>query len=221
MIRGLILVEGQTEEQFVKEGLSPHLQRRTGLWLIPTIVDTKRVKSGANFKGGLNSFDQVRRDLPRLLGDTNAKVITTLFDYYGLPTDFPGMANRPNGTARQKVDHVQSAFGAAFSDDRRFIPFLALHEFEAWLFADLSSKVEWIYDGGNLAPLRQVRAKVQSPEDINDNYETAPSRRIKDAVPSYEKLLHGPIALGAIGIDAIRDQCPHFDAWLTRLEAVR
>lgn len=221
MIPGLILVEGQTEEQFVKEVLSPYLSARTGLWLTPTIVVTKVVKSGPNFKGGLNSYDQVRRDVLKVLQDTSAKVITTLFDYYGLPDDFPGMANRPIGTAQQRVDHVQAAFGAVFSNDVRFVPFFALHEFEAWLYSDLGPKVEWIYSGGNLAPLRAARAAVTTPEEINENYATAPSRRIKGAVPTFQKTLHGPMAALEIGIDAIRAQCPHFSAWLTRLESVR
>ena len=220
MTPGLILVEGQTEEQFVKEVLCPYLCARSGLWLTPTIVVTKVVKSGPNFKGGLNSFEQVRRDVLKLLHDTSAKVITTLFDYYGLPPDFPGMANRPTGTAQQRADHVQSAFGAAFSYDARFIPFLALHEFEAWLYSDLGPRVEWIYAGGNLAPLRAARAAVATPEEINENYATAPSRRIKNAVPRYQKTLHGPMAAVEIGIDAMRAQCPHLHTWLTRLEAV-
>jgi hypothetical protein len=215
---GLILVEGQTEEQFVREVLSPYLSARTGLWLTPTIVVTKVVKAGPNFKGGLSSYDQVRRDVLKLLQDSSAKVITTLFDYYGLPDDFPGMASRPLGTPRQRVNHVQDAFGANFADDVRFLPFLALHEFEAWLYCDLGPTLEWIYTGGDLAPLRAARQAVTSPEEINENYATAPSRRLKNVVPSYQKPLHGPMAALEIGIDAIRAQCPHFQAWLTRLE---
>jgi len=221
VIRGLIVVEGQTEEQFIKEVLSPYLTARAGLSLIPTIVVTKRVKSGPNFKGGLTSYDQVRRHVVPLLNDSSAKVITTLFDYYGLPGDFPGVANRPNGTARERVQHVQSAFATDFSSDVRFVPFLALHEFEAWLFTDLGPKVEWIYEGGDLAPLQAARADVLTPEDINENYATAPSRRISSAVPKYQKTFHGPMAALEIGIDAIRAQCPHFDAWVTRLEQIR
>lgn len=214
---GLILVEGQTEEQFVKEVLSPYLSAKTGLWLTPTIVVTKVVKAGSNFKGGLSSFDQVRRDISRLLQNTSAKVITTLFDYYGLPRDFPGMETRPRGSGLDRVRHVQSAFRECFPDGR-FMPFLALHEFEAWLYCDLGPRVEWIYLGGDLAPLRAARDAVTTPEEINENYETAPSRRIINAFPRYQKPLHGPMAALEIGIDAIRHQCPHFHDWLRKLE---
>jgi hypothetical protein len=51
----LILVEGQTEEKFVKEVLNPHLNNY-GKYLIPTLLRTKIVKSGPNFKGGITSY---------------------------------------------------------------------------------------------------------------------------------------------------------------------
>ena len=57
MQKMLVLVEGQTEEKFVKEVLTPHLHNY-GKYLIPTIVNTKKVKSGSNFKGGLAPIDQ-------------------------------------------------------------------------------------------------------------------------------------------------------------------
>lgn len=220
MIRGLILVEGQTEEQFVNKVLTPYLSAKTGLWLTPTIVVTKKVKAGRNFDGGLHSYGQARRDLLKLLQDTNAKVITTLFDYYGLPEDFPGMATRPFGTPQQRVGHVQSQFGADIGPDERFVPFLALHEFEAWLFCDLSSNVEWVYQGCDLESLRDARAKVSTPEAINEHRMTSPSHRITAAFPEFQKTLHGPMAIEHIGIDKIRAECPHFDSWLKKLESI-
>ena len=36
---------------------------------------------------------------------------------------------------------------------------------------------------------------------------------------AYQKPLHGPLAVAAIGIDRIRAVCPHFHQWLGRLEA--
>jgi hypothetical protein len=126
----LVLVEGSTEEHFVNGVLQPHLWARSSIWLTPTILNTKIVKSGSNFKGGVLSYSQVRRDIDKLLQDRDAVFVTTLIDYYGLPTSFPGMATRPDGTARQRVDHVQRAFASSVAHDR-FIPFLALHEFEA------------------------------------------------------------------------------------------
>lgn len=220
MRRGLVLVEGSTEEHFVNGVLQPHLWTRASIWVTPTILNTKIVKSGSNFKGGVISYSQVQRDVGRLLQDHDAVFVTTLIDYYGLPTSFPGMRTRPDGTAKQRVDHVQRAFERSINHDR-FIPFLALHELEAWLFCDLSERMGWIYQGGDLDALRQIRQGVASPEDINEGYATAPSRRVSAAFPGYQKTFHGPLALMEMGLEAIREQCPHSDEWLTRLEAFR
>ena len=219
MKRGLVLVEGQTEEQFVSHVLQPYLWAKSSLWITPRVLVTKLVKSGPAFKGGILNFNQVQRDIARLLQDRDAAVITTLFDYYGLPSRFPGMASRPFGTPKQRVEHVQSAFGAAI-DDVRFLPFLALHEFEAWLFCDLGERLEWVYQGGDLNALRAVRQSVTTPEDINEGYHTAPSRRVMAACPGYQKPLHGPLAVMEMGVDTIRAQCPHFNEWLTQLESI-
>ena len=62
-----ILVEGQTEERFVKQVLRDHLVS-LNLSITPTLLTTKVVKSGPNFKGGVTSFQKFESDLRRLLG---------------------------------------------------------------------------------------------------------------------------------------------------------
>ena len=64
--RVLILVEGQTEERFVKDVLGPAFFDRK-LFFHPTILITKRVKDGPNFKGGVTNFARFRNDAQRLL----------------------------------------------------------------------------------------------------------------------------------------------------------
>ena len=89
--RCLILVEVQTEERFVKDIVAPFFAPKR-LFVIPTLLVTKRVKSGPNFKGGVTSFANFERELRLLLNDSDAACVTTLLDYYGLPEDFPGMS---------------------------------------------------------------------------------------------------------------------------------
>src|SRR5689334_4095217 len=129
MKRALVLVEGQTEERFVNECLAPRLLDH-GLVVATTIVKTKRVVGSAHFKGGVRSYGQVERDLKLLLRDADAAVITTLLDYYALPTDFPGMRDRPTGSPRARVEHVETAWAASIAD-ARFVPHLVLHELGA------------------------------------------------------------------------------------------
>ena len=218
--RGLVLVEGQTEERFVNECLEPHL-RAQGLFVVPKIVTTKRVAAGADFKGGVASYGHVQGDLVRLLHDSNASVVTTLLDYYALPDAFPGMANRPAGSARDRVAHVEAAW-AVLVGDPRFVPHLALHELEAWVFAAPARLEPWMFDDDAriVAAIAELAAVHATPEDINEGPQTAPSKRLRAAFPAYQKTLHGPIAMSAIGVERIRASCPHFAAWLGRLETI-
>lgn len=131
--RVLALVEGQTEERFVKDVIASHLISRD-VFVIPKIVTTKRVKQGPDFKGGITEYDKVERDLRRLLGDTDAASVTTFIDYYGLPSEFPGIATRPVGAPLQRALHVESEWYRRI-DHPRFRPYLMVHEFEALLFS--------------------------------------------------------------------------------------
>lgn len=216
--RALVLVEGQTEERFVKDILAPAFWPR-GLYLIPTILVTKRVKDGPNFKGGVTRFARFENDLRKLMSSGGA-VVTTMLDYYRLPVDFPGMNTRPPGTPRQRVEHVEQAISAYFGSPGNFVPFLALHEYEAWLFASPDALPGVMNDAAKQADIEVIRESVNTPEEINDDPECAPSKRILKLFPSYRKVAHGPMAAGRIGLERIRTECPHFDQWLAALEAV-
>lgn len=217
MKRILVLVEGQTEETFVREVLAPHLLR-LGLALIPRLVVTKYVKEGGNFKGGVPQYALVQGDLRRLLGDTGATCVTSMLDYYGLPKDFPGLATRPQGNCYARVEHVERAFAEDIGH-RRFFPHLVLHEFEALLFTD-PGQCSLSFSTEEITKLQAIRANVQSPEEINEHPDTAPSKRVLAVSPGYQKTLHGPLAVMSIGLPAIRAACPHFAQWLSKLEAL-
>lgn len=64
-----------------------------------------------------------------------------------------------------------------------------------------------------------MRDKFPTPEDINDDPVTAPSKRVLAAYPQYRKVLHGTMAAQAVGLENMRRACPHFRDWLERLEA--
>ena len=71
-----------------------------------------------------------------------------------------------------------------------------------------------------VATLQKEVACFTCPEDINDGEMTAPSKRLIRHVPRYEKLKVsvGAPAADAIGLAVLREKCPHFGQWLTRLE---
>jgi hypothetical protein len=217
--RALILVEGQTEERFVKQVLGPHLAQ-SELYIIPTLLTTKVVKAGPNFKGGVTRFEKFEADLRRLLGGAGQGVLVTMMlDYYRLPGDFPGMSTRlATADPFTRVNHVEAALSQYFNDGR-FLSFLSLHEFEAWIFS-CPNTLPNVMTQPELQPqFASVCNTVQTPEQINERPGHNPAARIESIFPAYRKALHGPTATERIGLQRIRERCPHFNAWLAKLEA--
>lgn len=214
MKKTLILVEGQTEERFVKVVLCDYFLQKD-IWLTPRIIETKEVKSGPNYKGGINSYQKIKKDLLKLLADSSAAVITTMIDYYGLPSDFPSFNNKGNCYA--KVKSAEESFAQDMSNPK-FVPYLQLHEFEGLLFSvpmAISSTMDT--SGKSDLEVQKIRDHVKSPEEINDGSETHPSKRLLKLFPNYNKPLYGALISSRIGIDKLLNDCPHFYSWITRV----
>ena len=115
---------------------------------------------------------------------------------------------------------MERAF-ASDINDRRFVPYIQLHEYEAYLFSD-PAQFGFFYPHHEreLASLKAIADAHVTPELINDGPDTAPSKRIIAAFPDYKgaKSVIGPSVAELIGLEVIRDKCPHFTAWLARLE---
>ncbi len=219
MTKLLMLVEGQTEEVVVNRLLGPHLEAR-GVHCIPTLLETRRLASDPSSRGGVSSWEKMRRDLQALLADSSAWV-TTLFDYYGLPRDFPGRAKRPPARgAQREVEHLEREMTAAISRSERLIPFLALHELEAWVFAGPAMVAKHFGVPSVERTLAAMVRRAGGPEGINDGPNTHPSRRLSSEIARWKKTSDGPLILEAIGVAAIRKQCPHFHGWVAKLEAL-
>jgi hypothetical protein len=207
-----VLVEGQTEERFVKDVLAPEFYA-LDLFFDPRLLITKRVKHGASFKGGVTSYGKFRNDVVRLIGEANGRAVTTIVDYYGLPSDFPG-------ASIDRALHVEASIHKDLGAPQNFFPFLALHEFEAWLFSSRDELPQTLTEPGKHAAFAAIRDAFVDPEQINDGPQTAPSKRIAALFPTYRKVLHGPAVAMRIGMSAIRRECPHFAAWYEKLETL-
>jgi hypothetical protein len=220
MTRLLMLVEGQSEELFVKRTLTPHLAQHCVFVESPSVLWTKRKPSGGGFRGGVSNWSQIRQNLLRLMRDGDAWV-STLLDFYGLPKDFPGLPEVSGaGDPRKKVIALQERFATELNKHRRFIPFLVLHELEAWLFS-APDIVEAHFGEAHLADrLQTIVQQAGTPELINHGADTHPKARLCGLVGRYKERSDGPTLLEKIGITAVRAACPHFDGWLNRLEAL-
>jgi Domain of unknown function (DUF4276) len=225
----LILVEGQAEESFVKGLIAPYLLE-FGLYATPIIITTKENPKGTNIKGGgthnSNAYQKlIRKQVLDLLKDANAYV-STFFDYYGLPTDFPDLKickNKQNLGLNiyQRVEGLEKAF-ASDIDNQRFIPYIQLHEFETLLFTDIRG-FEYSF-GDTPSKVKQIQAIINqfsNPELINDSPQTAPSKRLLEIFPNYQKVVEGNVVALENSIENIISKCPHFEAWITQLKNLK
>lgn len=216
MTRLLVLAEGDSEELFVQNILAPHLER-FGVYARATGVVSKRLASGKKFTGG-NLWSNVRLSLQPLLADSDAWV-TTLLDFYGLPDNFPGLSGlpSPSGPALDAVQHVEKSISITMGSPARFIPFIAMHEFEAWYFANPRKVADFFGKVEIAEAMEQTCQAANGPENINHGKETHPSKRLESYGMGFRKT-SAVTVLKEIGLDAIRSSCPHFNDWLTRLE---
>jgi hypothetical protein len=219
MIRLNIVVEGQTEETFVRDLLAPHLGQYN-VFATARCVETGRRRHHI-YRGGLVSYAKARKDIQMWLKQDKQALVSTMFDYYALPDDFPTPASaRQEESTPEWAIQLERALAADISD-ARFIPYIQIHEFEALLFSDVQKTGDAL--GANLLQLKQlqdIRAAFQTPEHINDSPETAPSKRLLKLFPKYDKPVFGSLAASRIGLAFIRQECLHFASWLQKLEGL-
>jgi hypothetical protein len=216
MTRINLVVEGQTEETFVREVLSRYLVNQS------VVARLVRMGSGSSrsHKGGLKDYLKLRRDVLNWLKQDSTAVVTTMIDLYGLPSNFPAFAK--SAALRDPYARI-AALEKAFSEDvgsTRFIPYIQLHEFEALLFTDISRLKNYYPERtAEVNRLAAEAAKFESPELINDDPETAPSKRIQREIPEYDKVIAGSVVVSELKVAAICERCPHFKNWLLNLSA--
>lgn len=221
LVRLHFVVEGQTEETFVRDILAPDL----GAYQI--FCDAHRVTTGRRkgkvYRGGLVSYLHLRRDLDLWMKQDGApdSWFTTMIDLYALPSEFPGLEeSRHQIDPYVRVSSLENRFGEDISYPR-FIPYIQLHEFEALLFADPDKfQVAFPDLGDGLAELKEIRRAIPNPELINDGPDTCPSRRICEIVPHYSKPSSGPLIANHIGLSVLRRECQHFEEWITRMLSI-
>ncbi len=213
-----VLVEGQTEETFAKEVLYEHLIQ-FNIYLRPIIVKTKRVKGGSHYRGGVNSYSQIKKDLTLLKGDTSVDLITTMLDLYALPKDFPGY-DQANQSGVEKALFLEEQLRTDINDSR-FLPYIQVHEFEALLFSS-PQDFHPTLSKRETSQLVNIAKNYSSPEEINETSAGAPSKRILSVTNnSYQKVTQGASIIKKIPLAQIRSECLHFDSWVTELEKLR
>jgi hypothetical protein len=211
-----VLVEGQTERLFTNEILKPYFYERN-FSIIAVLLQQG---------GGIPKYLKARKEIIRAIKSDRSCFCTTMVDFYGMPKDWPGRTESENCQDYQSkaqlieqslLDDIIAQMGDTWNPVQ-FIPYIQMHEFEALLFSDISALAEdnqKIYESFN-----KILESFTCPEEINDNYETCPSRRIKQQLENYSKRVDGIIAAKKIGLRKMREKCPHFNEWIEKLERI-
>lgn len=213
---GIAVVEGPTEQTFVREVLGPWLWSNSRVELVAS-------PAGKPGKKGGNNYDKAKRDIINHLKNPHFSRVTTFFDFYGMGTSWPGRELSRNKTHARKPKTVEAAIRedvrAVVGDDLipRFMPYIQMHEYEALLFSETTALPEVMRDEDSKEQLDEIRAEFTNPEEINDSPVTAPSKRIEGIYPYYRKPLHGVLAAKRITVEVMIGECPHFNEWVTAL----
>lgn len=219
MLEVIVFTEGQTEEQFIKQIVAPSLHAHQ-IFLKPQTLNTSQ-----DATGGAVNFERLKFNARNTLRQKPDAILTTFLDLYGLDTTFPDYAEAKHlSNIYARTERLEAALHREIISHigcrpERFIPHIQPYEFEGLLFSDVTGLAQaeptW---HKSLPQLQQVRDAFNTPEHINDSYETKPSKRLENIlVPKYKKIRHGPLAAQKITLSVIERECEHFRGWMDNL----
>lgn len=207
MVRVIVYCEGLTEETFVNEMLVGYFAHK-GIFLTASQCGS----------GGVSKYSRIKRDITRWCRQDSSRYVTTMIDYYGLPSETPGLQNNKTNIYEKVLETEDRIFKDI--GENNFIPNLILHEFEALLFSDVSVFKRLDFDGSLVDKLMEIRNSFDSPECIDGGFETSPSHRLRKLIFGYSKPINGKNLAKEIGIDRMRAECKHFDEWIQKIESL-
>lgn len=215
----IILTEGQCEETFIRDVVAPAFHYSD------IFIESRCIPTSKNSKGGAVTFDRFMFSARNTLRQRQDTYVSTMLDLYGLDTDFPDFHTAlscpdiyrkavvlEQGLAREVIAKTACR-------PERFIPYIQPYEFEGLLFSDVEilcrQEPNWAAYSCNL---QSIRAEFETPEHINNSYETKPSKRLETCLkPPYKKTRHGPLAAKNITLSVIERECRHFHSWMEKL----
>jgi hypothetical protein len=223
MIRLYLFVEGATEQTFANTVLQPHFAAYS-VQLQPAVLIANSRRHGKVQRGGGRRYKPMRDDILRFTAQEKGADVrfTTMIDLYSLALDFPGLRDTEK-LRHLPYERVKALEQAWYDDqpDRRFLPFIVLHEYETLLFSK-PDEFSLFYPNRpkEIRALQQIATDIGNIELINDSPQTAPSKRIMAQFPAYEnqKTIVGTQVAELIGLQRIRECCRHFDEWVRRIE---
>lgn len=214
MKRLIIVCEGPTEQEFCNCVLASHLASLNIEVVAPVVKKSN---------GGIVPWRSLRLQILNHLREAGS-FVTMLVDYYGIKEHFgfPGWGESLHiADKKKRIRFLVERMRQDVPEDvrYRFIPYIQLHEFEGLLFSDIQAFIA-NFDSSEAAfdKITDAINQFETPEEINNSPETAPSKRLLDAIPGYNKVVYGCLLAESIGLNTIRQKCPLFNEWLIVLE---
>lgn len=213
MKRIIIVVEGQTEQEFVKQCIAPYMLANYGI-----ISVTARLIGKPGHKGGDVRFSRLKTDLTLLLHEPNV-VVSTFIDFFKLANDFPNAEGcQKYHRSEDRIACIEQGLTEAIAVPA-FIPYIQRHEFEALLFAS-GKGFEKYFKASTCLKLNEIIHTYPNPEDINNT--APPSYRLLQIVEQYEGLKYDKVIFGNIlaletGLETMLATCPRFALWIEKL----
>lgn len=153
-------------------------------------------------------------------------IVTMLIDFYRIKDSY----QFPGGEEAKTIEDSQDKMNGLFQDmakdmpedlRSRFVPYIQLHEFEGLLFSEISVfRNNFLPSECDFDAIQSAIDEFETPEDINNKPETAPSSRLMSAVTGYDKVVYGSLLAEETGLSMIRSRCPLFNSWIERIEDV-
>jgi len=213
MKRLFIVVEGQTEQEFVNSLLAPYL-RNSGIHVVTPIL----IRTSKSGRGGSVNYRHLENTVNGLLKTSASTdfIVTTFVDFFRIPHTTPDYeASMAKPTKIGQVESLERALYHAIND-RRFISYIQLHEFEALLFSN-NNGFEYYFKDKHAIATKSIVNDYENPEEINTTPQGAPSKRIQTINEDYDKVTEGNLIALEVGINAILSRCPRFKAWVDNL----
>ena len=216
MKRLIIVCEGPTEHEFCVNVLAPELLKAD------IYVEAPLVKRS---NGGIVPWSSIKRQIEMHLHEKDAYV-SLLVDYYGIKDsyNFPRwMDSKGILPLSSRLQFLCDGMKADIEPERasRFIPYMQIHEFESLLFSDINVfKDNFDNKAMEFSILENAVREFENPEDINSRPTLAPSKRLIEAIPGYQKVNDGAFIADEIGLQKILDKCPLFCQWFLTLQSI-
>lgn len=218
------IVEGETELEFINRIVMPYLYQK-GLNTMITAIPITMSGGGHGF----NHIQHFKNTIEPILNYENQPIITTMLDYYGINSKkkLPGFleCNKLN-SVDDKISCLENALKEQVQSIKPypfFIPYIQKHEMETLLFANPNDG----FDLGSNEIKNAVLAVCDdfpNIEDINNSYETAPSKRLekiyKENGQSYQKAADAVDIAELTTIGVMLEKSPRFRSWIENLIVV-